>query len=45
MYEILLINEKGEKFKRTFYSEFLYAKFLNRAKRSRKIKVVSYGRV
>lgn len=45
MYEISLINERGERFKKIFYSEFLYTKFLNRAKRSRKIKVTSYGRI
>lgn len=44
MYEIILLNEKGEKFKKEFYSEFLFRKFLNRAKRSKKLTVVSYGR-
>lgn len=44
MYEIVLINEKGQKFTKEFYSEFLFRKFLNRAKRSKKLTVVSYGR-
>ena len=44
MYEVSLINERGEKFKKTFYSEYLYSKFLNKAKRSKKIKIISYGR-
>ena len=45
MYEVVCINEKGERFKKEFYSEFLFNKFLNRAKRSKKITVVSYGKV
>lgn len=44
MYEVVLINEKGQKFIKEFYSEFLFNKFLNKAKRSKKLTVVSYGR-
>ena len=44
MDEVVLINEKGQKFTREFYSEFLFRKFLNRTKRSKKLTVVSYGR-
>ena len=44
MYEIILLNEKGQKFTKEFYSEFLFRKFLNRAKRSKNLTVVSYGR-
>lgn len=44
MYEIVLINEKGQRFTKEFYSEFLFKKFLNRAKRSKKLTIVSYGR-
>lgn len=44
MYEITLINEKGQKFTKVFYSEFIFRKFLNRAKRSKKLTVVSYGK-
>lgn len=44
MYEIILLNGKGQKFTKEFYSEFLFRKFLNRAKRSKKLTVVSYGR-
>lgn len=44
MYEVVLINEKGQKFTKEFYSKFLFRKFLNRAKRSKKLTVVSYGR-
>ena len=44
MYEVVLINEKGEKFTREFYSEFLFRKFINKEKRRKKLTVVSYGR-
>lgn len=44
MYEVVLINEKGQKFAKEFNSEYLFRKFLNRAKRSKKLTVVSYGR-
>lgn len=44
MYEVICINEKGERFRKEFYSEFLFNKFLIRAKRSKKLTVVSYGR-
>ena len=44
MYEVVVINEKGQKCTREFYSEYLFRKFLNRAKRSKKLTVVSYGR-
>lgn len=45
MYEIILLNEKGQKFTKQFYSEFLFNKFLNRAKRSKKLTIISYGRL
>ena len=45
MYEITLINERGERFTREFTSEFLFRKFLNKAKRSKKLTVVSYGKI
>ena len=44
MYEITLINERGERFTKEFNSEFLFRKFLNKAQRSKKLKVVSYGK-
>ena len=44
MYEIVLINEKGQKFTKEFNSEYLFKKFLNKAKRSKKLTVVAYGR-
>ena len=44
MYEVVLINEKGQKFTKEFNSEYLFKKFLNKAKRSKKLTVVGYGR-
>lgn len=44
MYEVVLINEKGQKFAKEFNSEYLFKKFLNKAKRSKKLTVVAYGR-
>ena len=45
MYEIIMLNEKHGKFKKVFNSEYLYSKFLNKAKRSKKIKIISYGKI
>lgn len=46
MWEVMLLNNStGEKFNKTFTSEYLYNKFLNKAKRSKKITILSYGRV
>ena len=45
MYEIILINEYGKIFSKKFDGEYLYRKFLNKAKYSKKLKVVSYGRI
>lgn len=44
MYEIVMLNEKGIRFAKGFSSEFLFNKFLNKAKRSKKITVLSYGK-
>lgn len=44
MYEVFLINEKGEKFSKFFESEFLFKKFMNKVKYSKKLKVISYWR-
>lgn len=45
MWEIMLLNSRGEKFSKTFTSEYLYRKFLNKAKKSKKVTILSYGRV
>lgn len=44
MFEIILINERGERFAKKYNSYFLYQKALNKYKHSKKIKIVSYGR-
>lgn len=45
MYEVIMLNEVGEKFTKIFSSEFLFNKFLNKAKRSKKIIILSYGKI
>lgn len=45
MYEITLLNEKGEKFSLTYNSYYLYNKALIKYKKSKKIKLISYGNV
>lgn len=43
MFEVVMLNEKGEKFSKFFNSYYLYEKFLNKVKRSKKLQLVSYG--
>lgn len=45
MYEIIMLNEFGEKFTKTFSSEYLFNKFLNKVKHSKKITILSYGKI
>ena len=45
MYEVVMLNENGVRFSKGFTSEFLYNKFLNKAKRSKKIRILSYGKM
>lgn len=45
MYEIIMLNEAGEKFTKKFDSEYLFNKFLNKAKHSKKITILSYGKI
>ena len=45
MYEAVLLNEKGERFTKTFNSEYLFRQFLNKTKRSKTLTIVSYGRI
>ena len=45
MYEVVMLNEKGIRFVKGFNSEFLYNKFLNKAKRSKKVTILSYGKI
>jgi hypothetical protein len=44
MYQVILLNENGTKFEKQFESEYLYNKFLNKAKRSKKLTIISYGK-
>lgn len=45
MFEIILLNEKGEKFSKKFESYYLFEKFLNKVKHSRKLTLVSFGKI
>lgn len=45
MYEVMLLNENGKKFSKTFNSEYLYRQFLNKAKKSKTLTILSYGRI
>lgn len=45
MYEITLINENGKRFTKTFDSYYLYNKALIKYKHSKKLVVVSYGKI
>lgn len=45
MYEIVMLNENGIRFAKGFSSEFLFNKFLNKAKRSSKVTILAYGKI
>ena len=45
MFEIVLINNKGEKFSKKFDSYYLYESFLNKVKYSKELTLISYGRI
>lgn len=45
MYEIIMINEFGEKFTKTFDSEYQFNQYLNKAKHSKKLTILSYGKI
>lgn len=45
MYEVRLINKEGQRFSKYFNSEYLYRKFLEKARKSKILTIVSYGRV
>ena len=44
MYQIILLNEKGIRFEKTFESEYLFRKFVNKAKHSKKLTLLFYGK-
>lgn len=45
MYEVILLNEKGEKFKKKFNSPYLFNKFLQKVKYSKKLTILSYSKI
>lgn len=45
MYEIVLMNEKGERFKKTYTSYYFYNKDLIKYKHAKRLTIVSYGKV
>lgn len=45
MYEIKLLNDVGKSFSKFFDSEYKYNKFLQKVKHSKKLKILSYGRI
>lgn len=44
MFEIVLMNNKGEKFTKKYESYYLWQKDLQKYKYSKKLKIISYGR-
>lgn len=44
MYEITLLNEKGQKFMQQFDSEYFFEKALKKFNHSKRLTVVSYGK-
>ena len=40
MFEVVMLNEKGERFSKFFDSYYLFQKFLNKVRRSKKITLV-----
>lgn len=45
MYEIIMLNEFGKKFSKVFENEYYFNKFLNKIKHSKKITLISYGKI
>ncbi len=44
-YKAILINEKNERFEKIFYSPIEYRKFINKAKKSKKLTLTSYDTI
>lgn len=44
MYEIVLMNDRGEKFTKKYDSYYLYTKALIKYKHSKKLRIISYGK-
>lgn len=45
MYEVTCLNENGDKFSKTFDSYYQYEKYLNKVKHSKKLTLLSYGKI
>lgn len=45
MYEIVLLNDVGKRFTKIFDSEYKFNNFLRKVKHSKKLKIISYGRI
>lgn len=45
MYEIIMINKNGEKFNKVFYSEYQFNQYLSKVKHSKKLTILSYGKI
>lgn len=45
MYEIVLMNDRGEKFAKKYTSYYFFNKGLNKYKHSKKLRIISYGGV
>lgn len=43
MFEIILVNERGEKFVKRYYSYYLYNQALIKYRHSKKLKILYYG--
>ena len=44
MYEIVLMNDRGEKFTKKYTSYFLYNQALIKYKHSKNLRIISYGK-
>ena len=44
MYQVILLNKAGTKFEKHFESEYLWNKFLNKAKHSKTLTILYYGK-
>lgn len=45
MYEMFLMNRKGERFTKTFYSKYLFDKFLLKVRYGRNLQYLGYRRI
>ena len=45
MYEVVLLNDVGKKISKIFNSEYKFNNFIRKIKYSKKLKIISYGRI